>query len=486
MSGLSVNGFEAKRLIDINQELADALKNAFGNIDTSADSVFGQVIGVLSKPLADLWEQMEQVYFSQYPDTANGVPLDYAVALIGISRNPATYSQGQIALQGDDGTVVPADTQIAQEVTGVLFRTKADATITLTDTPKVFVKIESAVAGKKYSVTVNGTEYYYVSAYVESEYVIATKLKTDATHGLVNCSLVNVTDNGNGSLLIESKSSSTLTFDVQGQVADSMSWWTPADIIALDIGNIPAPENTLNVIVNAVSGLDKVNNFASITAGRAIESDDALRLRAISSRKAIGAASVEAIRARILDDVPDVTACIVIENPTDVYDAVNLIDPHAVKIIVAGGVDLAIGKMIWQVKAAGIKIMGGAGSTSVTFIDSQGNLQTIYFFRPIPKYAYVDVVISETDPTLIPVGYLEQVQNNILAWGNEFTIGQEIIYQQLFGVIYQVPGILKAAVKIALMNTITPPAPGDWKTDNIVMPSKDCYAEFALSRITVA
>ena len=482
-TGLTDSGFTAKRLVDIQQDLADALTSTFGEIDTSADSVFGQVIGVLSKPLADLWEQLELVYFSQYPDTATGVALDYAVALTGITRLPATFSTGIIGLKGADGTLVPALTQVKQQVTNILFQTVADATITLTDALATIINIDAAVEGQHYLVTVNGNTIDHLATHGETVETIAAALVALINADAVVKLLVKAVDNVNGSLNITALSAA-VTFTAPSA---NTSWYTPASIIALDKGAIPAPENTITEIVNAVSGLDAVNNFVDIDEdsgmGRNVESDEALRLRRLQSLQVTGAGSVEAIRARILNDVAAVSACIVIENVTDDVD-INGLDPHSIKVVVEGGADLDIAKMIWNVKAGGIKVMGGGGAIVVTFTDSQGNTQTISFFRPTVKYAWCDVVVQESDALLLPSNYLEQIQNYILTWGQKHTIGQEIVYQQLFGTIYQVPGILKVQVKIALTN-----APDDtpsWVTDNITMPNPACFAEFALSRIKVA
>jgi len=488
-TGLTSQGFIAKRFVDIQQDIADALSVSFGEVDTSADSVFGQLIGVLSKPLTDLWEQLETVYFSQYPDTAESVALDFAVALSGITRLPSTFSQGVIGLKGDSGTVVPGLTQIAQDSTGILFQTKTDTTITLIDTAGVIIKVDAAVEGQTYSLTADGLVATYTAILHDTPALIAAALVAYINNVAHNIStLVVAEDNdGGGSLTINTKAS-VVTFVI---TSGSLSWWTPADIIALDKGAISAPKGTLIKIINAVSGLDEVYNFTDIDQdsgiGRDIESDDALRLRRIASLRVAGAGSVEAIRARILSDVANVSACIVLENATDIYDGTNLMDPHSIKVVVVGGAELDIGKMIWQVKAAGIRVMGGAGAITVTFLDSQGNNQTIYFFRPTKKYAYVDVVVSDTDPLLIPADYADQIQAKILEWGKLFSIDQEIIYQQLYGIIYQVPGVEKVAIKIALMNDDSPPPqPGDWKTDNIAMPDKTSYADFVKDNIWVA
>lgn len=74
--GLTAQGFKAKRLVDIQTDLENQLLAEFGDINLDPQSIFGQQIGVFSKVLADLWENMEDVYFSQYPNFAEGISLD--------------------------------------------------------------------------------------------------------------------------------------------------------------------------------------------------------------------------------------------------------------------------------------------------------------------------------------------------------------------------------------------------------------------------
>ena len=70
--GLTPQGFKSKRLADIKADLENQLLAEFGEINLDPQSLFGQQIGVYSKVLADLWENMEDVYFSQYPNSAEG------------------------------------------------------------------------------------------------------------------------------------------------------------------------------------------------------------------------------------------------------------------------------------------------------------------------------------------------------------------------------------------------------------------------------
>ena len=68
--GLTSEGFKQKRLADIIQSMNNRIADQLGvQISTEANSVFGQLIGVFSYEIADLWEQTAQVYGAMYPHT---------------------------------------------------------------------------------------------------------------------------------------------------------------------------------------------------------------------------------------------------------------------------------------------------------------------------------------------------------------------------------------------------------------------------------
>lgn len=125
MSGLTANGFERKRLVDIISDIEDALKLVFGeNIDLSAQSGFGQFIGIISEALSDQWESQEDVYNSQYPSTSQETSLSNVVMYNGIERDPATYSTIEdVTISGVVGTTIPAGSQASVSNTGLFFET---------------------------------------------------------------------------------------------------------------------------------------------------------------------------------------------------------------------------------------------------------------------------------------------------------------------------------------------------------------------------
>jgi uncharacterized phage protein gp47/JayE len=107
--GISSTGLEIKRLADIKTELETSFKTQFGtahNIDSRSPS--GQLIGILAEREALLWELIEQLYNAQYPDSAEGIPLDNVVSITGTIRKPATKSTAVITIFGTLGTVIPA------------------------------------------------------------------------------------------------------------------------------------------------------------------------------------------------------------------------------------------------------------------------------------------------------------------------------------------------------------------------------------------
>ena len=109
--GLLATGFERKRLIDVKSEIEASLKLTLGaNINLLPSSVLSQLVGVFSDRESDLWELLEEVYNSAYPDSASGLSLDNVAAITGVRRLEATYSTVVVTATGSAGTIIPAGT----------------------------------------------------------------------------------------------------------------------------------------------------------------------------------------------------------------------------------------------------------------------------------------------------------------------------------------------------------------------------------------
>jgi hypothetical protein len=130
--GVTPEGFFIKTLAVIEEEIDTALRATFGaQINTSAQSVFGQLKGIFAEREALLWELLADLYNAQYPDTAEAVGLDLAVALTGHVRLAARAGRIEgVVLSGTSGTEVPAGTVFYVDGNPeARFKTETDATI---------------------------------------------------------------------------------------------------------------------------------------------------------------------------------------------------------------------------------------------------------------------------------------------------------------------------------------------------------------------
>ena len=158
MAGLTSTGITIK---DVDEILADMVSDQLANIDanlnTESDGVLGQLNGIYAAALAELWELLEEIYQSAYPDTASGQSLSYVAALTGAIRQEATKAELDVVLIGTVDTVVPAGTQFYPlDDPDSLFQTTAPATIELSGGPDFVAVTAQAVTEGSATVAAPG------------------------------------------------------------------------------------------------------------------------------------------------------------------------------------------------------------------------------------------------------------------------------------------------------------------------------------------
>lgn len=160
MSGVTEQGFVSKSLPEIKYDLESAMRAEFGEINTQAQSVMGQLIGVFAKTIADIWENMEDVYQSQYPSSADGVSLDNVVQINGITRLDAAPTTVICVCSGYEGSLISSGSLVQIPETLSVFYNPADATIT--KSAAVFARVQvEALSAQSYGVTINSVLYFY-------------------------------------------------------------------------------------------------------------------------------------------------------------------------------------------------------------------------------------------------------------------------------------------------------------------------------------
>ena len=181
--GLSAEGFKQKRLADIIQSMNSRIADQLGvQISTEANSVFGQLIGVFSYEIADLWEQTAQVYGAMYPHTASGVSLNNASALAGISPISAEKTTAVCTCYGTDGTQIPYGSQIASASNSNIIFQCIDGNAVIDSSSACDVGITlTEVLAETYTITINSTPHSYTASGTETIAQVLTALGSAIT-----------------------------------------------------------------------------------------------------------------------------------------------------------------------------------------------------------------------------------------------------------------------------------------------------------------
>ncbi|MEI2392219.1 baseplate J/gp47 family protein [Priestia megaterium] len=126
---LDKTGFKRKTYQELKSDMEEKFKEGFGaDINLSARSPLGILLMIFAWFLSLIWEIAERVYNSAYVSKATGVQLDRLGPYIGISRNGATRSYGEIQIKGTPGHVVEAGDQ---------FKTAKEVVFDLTDNVEI-------------------------------------------------------------------------------------------------------------------------------------------------------------------------------------------------------------------------------------------------------------------------------------------------------------------------------------------------------------
>ena len=112
--GLTQQGINIKRLDTILEEMHTELSEKWNiNTQQNQNSLLNVLLTNIADMIAELWELGQDVYYSQYPTSAEGMFLDNVGQFIGISRETDVPSYYRILCVGTEGTVIPTSTMIA-------------------------------------------------------------------------------------------------------------------------------------------------------------------------------------------------------------------------------------------------------------------------------------------------------------------------------------------------------------------------------------
>ena len=470
---LTEQGFTRPRLPEIKSDYDQRFTDALGPVNTDADAVVGQIIGIFSAALDDAYEALHNVYDSMYPYSAEGTSLDGAVSFVGLERLAAAPTTVVAMCYGTESTLIPAGA-FARSLDNLQYVTTADTVIGRASAGDVNIEVLTLQDSSAYQVIAGGVSVTYNSGVGATASEIAAGLAAlfDPTNFLATESA--------GVLRLRAAdqySDFPLTIDSKLKIT---KLGTPIVFTAVETGAYSLPIGALNKIDSSILGWDEILNLVSGATGRFAETDEELRLRHQDSVRVTGAATAQAIRSRLLAEVDSVSYVALYENRTNETDAFNL-PPHSFEAVVSGGLDQAVADKLFEVKPAGIETYG---NTDIQVFDENGDVQTCKFSRPSDKYAWIKVTVNSLNvEEVLPTEAVQSIKDSVLAYGQGLSIGDDVITQRFYGPIYEsTSGIGSITVEAAI--TDLPDGVPAYGVANVPVARAE-LAVFDTSRITV-
>lgn len=444
MAGLTLAGFVAKRSPEIKLDLEQKLQDRFGAVNLNPQSVFGQLVGLMTETLSDVWATTEDVYSSQYPRGASGVNLDRVASINGLIRLSAAPTAVRGVITGVIGTTLIPGRLVSSTDLTLQFTLLEGITLSPASTVGTRISVATVANSTNYTITIGGTPHTYNSGGSATAASILAGLA--ALFSGDPAITATVTSGADGSYI-------DLAYDTQQSLAitgnlhiDTIS--TYASFAATIPGPLDVPIGSLNQIDTPVSGWTGIANRQAGTPGRTTETDTDLRVRREKSLRLAAIGTLDAIVSN-LQQVPGVLEQRVLANNTNSTDG-NSIPAHSIWAIVDGGTNADIAQVLFAKVPAGI---GMKGSVSVDVISNVTNsAYTVKFDRPTNTNFYVEVTIVAGSDT--PTNAIELVRNALVDWAhNELQIGDNVYRTRLFSPINEVIG-KDGHISLLYLNTV--------------------------------
>lgn len=162
------------------------------------------------------------------------------------------------------------------------------------------------------------------------------------------------------------------------------------------------------------------------------EPDDALRARYRTGVHRLGAGTIPAIEANLLQDVPGILTARVYENTGDTPDADGR-PPHSLEAVVEGGDDAVIAALIRRLKPAGIV---AHGNSFWVVSDPTGREQTIWYSRPEPRLIWLRATLETYAEEAVPGNVAALAAEAMVLEGATLGVGQDVLLQRIAAAVF--------------------------------------------------
>ena len=479
--GLTATGLVRKRLAEVRREILDDLRDRSGLVwDETPDTVIGQLVAVFAEREAALWELAEFAYLSAYPASATGIPLDLAVSFSGVRRIQSSATLAGVVLYGTQGTLIPAGSPVDATVLpdGAArpprFRLVDDVLITRDGAVNLQLRVPEAPAGSRFSITLAGVTTTVVSGVGETPDLLAGVLAT----------IIRGSGTIRDALAVGPEVQIRADFPFAATWSDTLvliAIGVPGTALAEVEGPITAPAGTITKVPEPVPGWSGVQNPRPAQAGTNRETDAELRRRYVLGVYRLGAATVPAIRANVLQDVLGVTSAVVFENVGDTTD-VDGRPGHSVEAVVEGGADQDVADALFRLKAAGI---ASHGNVTMLVRDDTAHPHTIKFSRPELVPVWLRATLATTTEEAVPGDVAVRAAAAMVAEGAALQVGENVFLQRISAAVFRATsGVARVTLTAVRATPGLTPLAGAYTPGDVAIGPRE-RASFDVARVSV-
>lgn len=276
--GVTKNGYRPKDFRIIRSELVRQFRKYFGDIRTEPGTAWGMLIDILADREAKIWSLQEDQFYSQFPPTAEGIALDFAISLNGMRRKEATKTfVSNVHLFGDSGTVISEGTELYKENNpDRLFTTVNEVTLSAGAREKFEITWDSLPVSGNFQIDIDEgeiTEALYFDG--GQKHIIVLNYSAEPTAGDYNLEIngeqTSAISYSDTAVDIETKINS-LSFIATASVQNTSSTSVPQFEIYLSYSN----SYTINILNNTLE--DSGGN--SVTVSNTVSQEGEYRLLA--------------------------------------------------------------------------------------------------------------------------------------------------------------------------------------------------------------
>ena len=340
-------------------EVSYVFGDASGITDVNPGSVVRTVVESVSREIQYLYSQLDYVYRSGFIDTAKGKSLDLVVALLGVTRKPSQKARGTVIFGRKNP---PPDVAFNDQV--VLY--DGAQRYPLRHAPVKSIESVKGIVGRKEYTFRSGADYTLRDDSLEW---LASGTKPDNLSEMrisyKAYRMISVPAGTSVSTFSRKPADAKIFDTVDERVlarTESGSWEGEVPVEA----QVAGPEanvlsGSITIMPKPIEGVEYVINRNSITGGSEPEGDEELRERSRSVLRSLGRATYASLKEQI-ELVDGVVRPIKIEEMPILYSAVSdgevkpLRVPGVVRVIVDGGDEKEIRRVIDETRAAGVYV----------------------------------------------------------------------------------------------------------------------------------